>query len=90
MTDLNWKTERGNVWDAETATDTYKIRPYDGGGWSMKTLELFVNGKAQLVPHILNHGFVRDPHLEELKNLMKRAGDHAELAPARAAVLNLH
>ena len=56
----------------------------------MKTLELFVNGKAQLVPHILNHGFVRDPHLEELKNLMKRAGDHAELAPARAAVLNLH
>ena len=53
----------------------------------MKALELFVNGKAQLVPHILNHGFVRDPHLEELKTLMNRASDHAELAPTRAAVL---
>tara|TARA_R110000824_G_scaffold394724_1_gene594757 strand:- start:451 stop:711 length:261 start_codon:yes stop_codon:yes gene_type:complete len=79
MTDLNWKTERGNVWNAETATDKYQIRPYDDGGWSMKTLELTVNGKPQDVGRVLNQ--------TELKTLMNRASDHAELAPARAAVL---
>lgn len=78
MTDLDWKAERGNVWNAETATDSYVIRPLCAPG-SMKTLELTVNGKPQDVDRVLNQ--------TALKTLMDHASWHAEMAPFREALI---